>query len=132
MAQFQGFSFPFRKGTTAFPAEAQDADLIKQSLIQLILTGRGERLMRPDVGSGAFSFLFENDDIILAQAIQIEVTNVIQKYEPRVILQNVDVQRGDPTNAAADSTVVVTINYINVPAKKADQLTLTFTGGAGT
>jgi phage baseplate assembly protein W len=131
MAQFQGFSFPFRKGMASFPEAAQDADLIKQSLVQLILTGRGERIMRPDVGSGAYAFVFENNDLILAQAIQIEVTNVVQKYEPRVILQNVDVQVGDPTDASQDSSIVVLVNYVVVSTRQPDQLTISFSGGAG-
>jgi phage baseplate assembly protein W len=130
MALYVGFSFPFRKAPTSFPAAATDNDLIKQSLIQLILTGRGERVMRPTVGSGAYSFVFEPNTAPLTMLMQTEIRNVITKWEPRVLLQSVDVQRGNPSdNVNGPATVTVTINYIVVATSQAQQLSITF-GGA--
>lgn len=131
MALFLGIAFPFKQGKTSFPEAASDNDLIKQSLVQLILTGRGERLMRPDVGSGAYSFIFESNDLILQQAIQTEVSTVIRKYEPRVILQGVEVVRGDQSNPDTSPLVTVTIKYIVITTQEAQTLEISFSVGGG-
>lgn len=129
MSLFVGFAFPFRKGPTSFPESATDDVLIKQALTQLILTGRGERLMRPDVGSGAFKYVFEDNGDVLAQLIQTEIQQVVGKYEPRVALTGVDVQKGDPNTDNGDASVIITINYIVLATTTAGTLTITLSGG---
>jgi len=127
MALYVGFAFPFQKGPTGFPAQATDNDLIQQSLIQLVLTGRGERIMRPDVGSNAYGFVFENNEAPLQVLIQQEVRNVITKYEPRVILQAVSVVINDATGDTP-SLITITINYIVVITQQTDQVNITIGG----
>lgn len=129
MPQFIGFSFPFRKGSTSFPEVATDDALIKESLVQLILTGRGERVMRPDVGSGAFRHIFEDNDEVLATLIQNEVSQVIGQYEPRVSLLSVNVAKGDPDTDNGPASVIVTINYIVLATVTVGTLTLTLSSG---
>jgi phage baseplate assembly protein W len=109
MATFIGLSFPFRKSAQAFPAPSEDADLIKESLKQILLTQKGERVMRPDFGADVYRFVFENNHAALATLIQTEVARAIGTYEPRVILLNVTVDR------IADNAVMATIYYI-IPA----------------
>lgn len=104
MAVYRGIAFPFGRSQTAIPAAVTDDELIKQSIIQIVTTGRGERVMRPDFGSSAFAFVFENNNQILAELIRDEITAAVAKFEPRAIIQNVFVTRDD-------SQVVVTINY---------------------
>ena len=127
MALYQGFMFPFQKGPTGFPASASDDELIQQSLIQLVMTGRGERVMRPQVGSNAYAFVFENTGAPLQMLIQTEVRNVIAKYEPRVILQNVQVDINDSTGMQP-SLVTVTIFYIVVLTQTAQSVSITMGG----
>lgn len=105
MATFLGIKFPFGRSSSAIPAAVEDSDLIKESLIQIVTTGRGERVMRPDFGSSAFSFIFENNNVILAELIRDEVTTAIAKFEPRVLVRGVSTERGD-------NEVVITITYI--------------------
>jgi phage baseplate assembly protein W len=119
-----GFAFPFQKGPTGFPASATDNDLIQQALIQLVLTGRGERVMRPDVGSSAYNFVFGNTGAPLEMVIQSEIRNVITKYEPRVILQGVNVVFNRSTSQNP-STVVITINYVVVINNTSQQVIIT-------
>jgi phage baseplate assembly protein W len=127
MALYLGFAFPFQKGPTGFPAQASDNDLIQQSLVQLVMTGRGERIMRPDVGSNAYKFIFESTDLPLQNLIQTEVGNVIRKYEPRVILRGVEVTVNDATQQHP-SLVTITINYIVVVTQVTDQVNITIAG----
>lgn len=116
-ATFKGIQFPFQKGTTSFPAKTEDADLIRQSIIQILLTEPGERLMRPDFGSGLMSRVFDNNNEVLASLLQAEVFSAIGRWEPRAIVQSVDTQR-------KDSTIVVTVNYVVVATRQQDAVNL--------
>jgi phage baseplate assembly protein W len=127
MATYIGFNFPFSKGPTGFPASATDNDLIQQALIQLIMTGRGERIMRSDYGSNAYGFIFENTGAPTQMLIQTEIRNVIAKYEPRVLLQNVQVVVNNSTGLQP-TLVTITINYIVLINSTNQQLNLTIGG----
>jgi len=65
---------------------------IKQSVTNLLLTVRGERPFQSEIGSSLSSLLFEPLDYSIAGLIQIEITNVIEKYEPRIDLLSVTVE----------------------------------------
>lgn len=114
---FKGMAFPFQKGATGLPAAAGDADLIKQSLIQIIQTGRGERVMRPNFGSGAMSFVFEPNDIMLQTLISSDIGSAIATWEPRVLVRNIIVTKD------GDDQVLVTINYFVPSTNTLDQVT---------
>lgn len=129
MAQFIGFAFPFKKGSASFPDVATDNDLIKQALVQLVLTGSGERVMRPDYGSSAYGFVFEPNDDILKQRVETELTVLIGKYEPRVALIGITVQRGNPDLDSEASSVVITIEYVVLATKTMDQVNITLSAG---
>ncbi len=127
MSLYIGFAFPFQKGTTGFPAQATDNDLIQQALVQLIMTGRGERIMRPDVGSNAYGFIFQSVGAPMVTLIQTEVRNVITKYEPRVVLQSVQVTTNNSAGSAP-SQVTVTIKYVVVINGQNQTLSITMGG----
>lgn len=107
---FRGFAFPFSSSSLSFPAGSTDDDLIHDSIVQLVLTMRCERVMRPDLGCNAYSFIFENEDDVLAELIRTEVMAVISRYEPRVAVSDVTVERDDTTSSM--SSVLVTIKYV--------------------
>lgn len=66
-------------------------DAIIQSMKNLLQTGKYERLMQPDIYSNLRNQLFEPIDSITASSIGIAIRNVIDKYEPRVDLIEVNV-----------------------------------------
>lgn len=67
-----------------------DAAII-QSLVSLLSTGKYERLMQPDIYSDLKQQLFEPLDNITASSIGNSITAVINKFEPRVSLHEVNV-----------------------------------------
>lgn len=117
-AFFKGFKFPFSGGTTAYPEAAIDNDLIKQSLIQIVLTQKGERVMRPDFGSRAMTFVFENNNDALAEMIRTDISTAIAKYEPRVIVKKVDVAR-------EENMVSIDIQYVVIATRQDQRLKIT-------
>lgn len=84
---------------------ATDDDLIKESLLQLVLTSRGERIMRPDLGNGVLGLVFENNTEVLSDMIRAELQSAISRFEPRVSLV-------DTLTRRKESSVTVTIRYV--------------------
>jgi phage baseplate assembly protein W len=81
-------------------------EAIKESLRNLILTDRGERLMQPNLGSDVRSSLFENATPVTLKILEERVREVINNFEPRVSLIDVDV-----TSFYDDNKVQVTIYF---------------------
>lgn len=113
MAIFTDFTNKFTihplKGDLALK---NDADSVKQSIKNLVLTDKGERLFQPNIGCKVRSLLFENftpqSKIVAKQTIE----ETINEYEPRAMLQNVEIS-SDPDNNAM--LVSVLFNLINSP-----------------
>jgi len=127
---YKGIAFPFSVGDGALPAPAVDDALIKDTLTQLIITGNGERVMRPDLGSGAYSYVFESNNELMAAAIRASIANVIAKYEPRVIVQRIDVEK-DSSDGKYEDMVIVTINYVVIATQEQDNVTVALTADQG-
>lgn len=65
----------------------KDQAAIKQAIISLLLTERGERLFQPELGAGLRRFLFEPLDYATAALIQSTIRDVLSQYEPRIRIQ---------------------------------------------
>jgi phage baseplate assembly protein W len=84
----------------------KDEDSVKESIKNLILTDRGERLMQPFIGGNIRAMLFENMTPVTLKLIEDRVTSTIETYEPRAQLINVSVGTG-----ADETTVFVGITF---------------------
>jgi phage baseplate assembly protein W len=93
---------PLSQDLTVF----KDEDAVKESIKNLILTDRGERLMQPDLGGNISAMLFENITPATLKLIEDQVRTTIQLYEPRAELQNVAV-----TSNIDDNVVKVKITF---------------------
>jgi phage baseplate assembly protein W len=67
----------------------KDEDAVKESIKNLILTDRGERLMQPDLGGNISGMLFENITPATLVLIQNNIRTTIDLYEPRAELIDV-------------------------------------------
>lgn len=87
----------------------RDEEAVKESIKNLILTDKGERLMQPYIGGNIRAMLFENNTPAVIKMIQEQIKTTIETYEPRASLLEVVV-----TSAIDDNTVKVDIYfYIN-------------------
>tara|TARA_R100000005_G_C4928585_1_gene158614 strand:+ start:86 stop:487 length:402 start_codon:yes stop_codon:yes gene_type:complete len=68
---------------------------IARSIRNLVLTLQGERFFNPILGSRVSKLLFSNVDEVTASAIEDEITNTIENFEPRVELTSVKVKAED-------------------------------------
>lgn len=96
---------------------ATNEEAIKQAVVNLILTNRGERLFKPTIGSDIRASLFENMDAATSDIIKDYITSTIEQYEPRANLLNVDVEADPDTNALVATIVFSILN-------KTDPITL--------
>ena len=68
-----------------------DEMAVINSVKNLILTQHYEKPFRPDIGSNVTKLLFENMDNITASALEREITQTIENFEPRVRIGSVNV-----------------------------------------
>lgn len=62
----------------------KDADAIKRSIRNLMLTGQYERLFQPNMGANLKQLLFEPITPLTQHSIELAIKDTIIAYEPRV------------------------------------------------
>ena len=63
---------------------SRDASAIKQAIVNLLLTNKGERVFKPTYGSDIRSYLFEPLDYATSAQIKGNIRSTIAKWEPRI------------------------------------------------
>ncbi|WP_035241466.1 GPW/gp25 family protein [Desulfobacter vibrioformis] len=86
-----GFNFPL-KIENGRVARAQGELSIRQSIILILATAKGERVMRPDFGCGINGLIFELNTAKTATQTSYLVREALEAYEPRIDILNVDAQ----------------------------------------
>lgn len=115
----KGLAFPFSKSNSSFPAESEDEVLVRQSLEQILGVAPRERVMRPDFGCLANSYVFESNDELLPELLASEIRAAVTQNEPRVMITAVTAERND-------AEIVVTIEYIVTPSRKEQSLQIVY------
>ena len=92
---------------------------IARSLRNLVLTTPGERFFNENLGSQVNNLLFENVDDITAMSIRTEIINVIENYEPRVKLLDVNVNP-NPGENEMNVTITYEIVGVDIPPQQLD------------
>lgn len=75
-----------------------DENAIKTSLKSLILTVNGERPFHPEIGSPIRNLLFENYTPMLVLTIRRAIEDMINNFEPRVVVLDVIVDPYEDEN----------------------------------
>ena len=63
---------------------SKDASAIKQAIVNVLLTNKGERLMNPRYGSDIRRFLFEPLDYGTCFQIKSNIRDTLERFEPRI------------------------------------------------
>lgn len=84
----------------------RDDQAVKQSVLNILLTGKGEKPFEPNFGSNIRSLLFENFDPIVGALMDEEIRRVLRNYEPRIIVEDIDVSAAPDRNALDVSLTV--------------------------
>ena len=98
--------FPLRSDQRGRTAATDGDDHIRDMIEQLLFTNPGERVNRPDFGTGLLQMVFAPNSPELASALQYTVQAALQRYLGDLIdLQNLQV-------SAQDSTLSVVVQYV--------------------
>jgi hypothetical protein len=110
----RGWSFPpaFSRGGADVEMVANAED-IQQSLQILLGTARNERVMLESFGCDLSSLLFEEGDEWLRSRIRSFIHTAIVEYEPRIILDEVEVDGEDVRAGSLRVSVRYTIRGTN-------------------
>ena len=114
--------FPLRfdgRGRTARTGEADHADHIRDMIEQLLFTNPGERVNRPDFGSGLLQLVFAPNSPELAATVQFTLQAAIQTWLGDVI------EIRDLTVSAVDSSLTIDLRYAIRRTGEEQQATLT-------
>lgn len=95
MAVYFGFNPPFIGGTEKVLSRQEDMRLIKNDLLQLIMTSPGERVHRPTFGTPVRNSVFDPSDEVSYDLLADGIREEIENSEPRVFGPEVTVQAVD-------------------------------------
>jgi phage baseplate assembly protein W len=88
----RGWTFPAGVDATGRIALSEYETDIREALRIILLTSKGERMMRPDFGAGLHDFVFESMSATNIGRVQAAVTDALVKWEPRVQVIGVKVE----------------------------------------
>jgi phage baseplate assembly protein W len=84
-----GLAYPMRlDGVGGYLTQNENLGSLRDCVIQLIMTQKGARVMRPDFGTDVRSSLFEPLNAQLVENLRSQILEAIAKYEPRVIVKD--------------------------------------------
>jgi len=114
-AKYYGYNPPFVGGAQNILSRQEDDRLIKNDILQLLLTVPGDRVMRPDYGVNIRSFVFEQMVQRDINKLIREIYDALDKYEPRVDVQDVKIKRDDDNNRLS---IRIIVNMKKDPARQ--------------
>lgn len=65
---------------------------LRESMLNILLTRPGERLMRPEFGAGIRNFIHYPNDETTRALIADAARRALQRWEPRVVVEEVEVR----------------------------------------
>jgi phage baseplate assembly protein W len=89
-----------------------DAEAVKRSIRNILLTGLNERLFNPEFGANLRQLLFEPINPGTKQTLILAITNSIKVFEPRASLIDLKV-KVSPDENAYEVTLIVSIDNIS-------------------
>ena len=111
--------FPLHFDGRGRTALTDEADHIRDMIEQLLFTNPGERVNRPDFGSGLLQLIFAPNSPELAATVQFTLQAAIQTWLGDVI------ELRDLTVSAVDSSLTIDLRYAIRRTGEEQQATLT-------
>jgi uncharacterized protein len=87
----RGIAFPLQLSGGQIGMNAFD-DQVRQSMLLILRTAQGERVMRPEFGAGLDGLAFEPMDAVTVGLVKHRVTETLQRFEHRIDVLAVTVE----------------------------------------
>ena len=114
--------YPFHFDGRGGSAATDDDDHIRDMIEQLLLTNPGERVNRPDFGSGLLDLVFAPNSAELAAALQFSMQAAVQQWLGDVIqVESLEVR-------SEDATLRVELQYV---VRRTGEARTAVVGGGG-
>ena len=117
MRTFLGVPYPIQKNPRGFLYSQDGIDQIKSDMLVLLLTNPGERVMNPNFGTPLRRLIFEPNDPALRLEAKNMIINSINRWEPRISVQNIEVDSkvdNNSLNKADDKQELEHILFIRI------------------
>ena len=98
-----------RNAVTGQLNKKTNAEAVKQSVRNLLLTDKLERLFQPNVGGGLKALLFENATPFTQMQVQAYINETIRNFEPRAELISTEL-----INDRNEARITITFGIINI------------------
>lgn len=105
----KGWGFPIvpARQLRALPM-IEGPEKVLQSILLILETEPGERLMRPDFGAGLRRYLMQPNTAATRALLRREVQTALTLWEPRIELRSVEVHPGDDP-----ALVLIAVDYLH-------------------
>ena len=103
-----GFHFPIQveEATGKMKVVSLEED-IKQAISIILMTRKGERMMRPDFGCNIFDYAFDTTDYTTLMQMENAVRDALIRWEPRIT----DIQVHVKDEQTQEGALLIEINY---------------------
>jgi len=90
----------------------RNEDAIKKSVINLVRTRLNERFFNNLLGTSVDNTLFEVGNSGISSFLNEEITTLLNNFEPRILLRNVEIEIPDDTN---DLNIKIAYDIVGLP-----------------
>jgi len=87
----RGWAFPVARSGVGDVAATEDEEDVRQAILLILETAKGERVMRPDFGCGIHRLVFEPISAVIKTLARKEVEDALVTWEPRIDVKSVSV-----------------------------------------
>lgn len=101
-----------------------DDQSIREVMLTILLTRPGERLQRPDFGAGLLNFVHQPNNETTRNLIAGLVRKSLEQWEPRVIIEGVDVAPSPTSAADVHINIRYRMRFSQIPAELGFMLNL--------
>ena len=102
-----GWAYPVRTNVDGTISLSRFEDDIREAILIILGTAKGERVMRPDFGCGIHDLVFAPINTATITLVQNSVREALTVYEPRIELMRVEVL----SDRADEGKLLVDMDY---------------------
>lgn len=112
----RGLHFPIEADpVTGRLKESSYEENIKESIYLIVMTRKGERVMRPDFGCDIVTYMFDNMDYTALTMMRHAVEEAVIRWEPRVTDIEVKIEEMEQTHNAVEIQIAYRVRATNNP-----------------
>jgi len=94
---FKGMALPWGVTVRSVFDPKDDKDILKSSILWIIMTRLGERVMLPEFGTSVPDLVFEPNDSVSAETISGQVQDAIARWDDRIEFRDFKVSGSENT-----------------------------------